>query len=770
VAAKSTAKKSAKNAVNRATKKAAKKASKKASKKVAAGAGEMLEPTIPGAPGREPAPLEEPTDVRAPLPAKPDQATPDSRTATGTDLDADPAADAQQGNFLTTATGARLRDSDHSLKAGPRGPTLLQDHHLREKITHFDHERIPERVVHARGAGAHGVFEGYGTAGDVTAAGFLAKGKETPVFVRFSTVLGSRGSADTVRDTRGFATKFYTDQGTFDLVGNNIPVFFIQDGIKFPDVIHAGKPHPDREIPQAQSAHDTFWDFVSLHTEAQHHTIWNMSDRGIPRSYRMMEGFGVHTFRCTNAAGDTSLVKFHWKPVLGVHSLTWEEAQMLCGLDPDFHRRDLADAIEAGAFPQWELGVQVLEDTEDQLFAGIDLLDPTKLVPEELAQVQPVGRLTLNANPTNYFAETEQVAFHVGHMVPGIDVTDDPLMQARLFSYVDTQLTRLGGPNFNQIPINRPHAPVNDMLRDGVHQDAVHNGIAPYKPNSLDGGCPFFAGADDRALTDSPVRVAEATKVRANPASYDDHFSQARQFWLSMTPVEKDHIVRAYTFELGKVYEEAIKERQLQALANIDPVLCAEVASGLGLRAPAPSVELEDVEPSPALSQLGGAFPLDGRTVGIVVDPDGDLSGLASLRASIDAAGMVPLLIAPHGGKVDGLPVQRTFATGRSVEFDVLLVAGAPAPAPDAQPGRDEKAVASTSPDVDPRVLLMIEECYRHAKAIGGWGEGATALTAVGLGEATGVVTGADAASVLHDVQSLMEAHRVWDRFPATLA
>jgi catalase len=772
VAADKTAKKTATKKA--ATKKTATKSAKttvgRAAKKAAATAAKLIEPAIPGTPGSAPAPLEEPTKAHGPLPPKADQGTPDTRTATGAQLDADPTDAAQQGAFLTTATGARLLDSDHSLKAGPRGPTLLQDHHLREKITHFDHERIPERVVHARGAGAHGVFEGYGTAADVTVAGFLGKGKETPVFVRFSTVLGSRGSADTVRDTRGFATKFYTDEGTFDLVGNNIPVFFIQDGIKFPDVIHAAKPHPDREIPQAQSAHDTFWDFVSLHTEAQHHTMWNMSDRGIPRSYRMMEGFGVHTFRCTNADGRTSLVKFHWKPVLGVHSLTWEEAQLLAGLDPDFHRRDLYDAIESGAFPQWELGVQVFEDTEEQTFAGIDLLDSTKLVPEELAAVQPIGRLTLNANPTNFFAETEQVAFHLGHLVPGIDVTDDPLLQARLFSYVDTQLTRLGGPNFDQIPVNRPHAPVNDMLRDGFHQHAVHGGVAPYKPNSLDGGCPFFAGAGDSPFVDSPVRVAEATKVRANPASYDDHFSQARQFWLSMAPVEKEHIVRAYTFELGKCYEQAIKERQLLALANIDPVLCAEVATGLGLPAPAATIELEDLDPSPALSQLGGEFPPDGRTIGIVVDPDGDLSGIGTLRATIAAAGMVPLLIAPHGGTVGGMPVQRTFATGRSVEYDVLLVAGAPVPAPDALPSRDEKAGADETAVVDPRILLMVEECYRHAKVIGAWGEGVRVLEAArGTGSA-GVVTGADAASVLDEVQELMAGHRVWERFPSALA
>ena len=747
----------------------AKRTAKKAAKKTAATAAKLLEPAIPGTPGSAPAPLEEPTEAHPPLPPKPDQGAPDTRTPTGAQVDAEPTDAGQQGEFLTTATGARLVDSDHSLKAGPRGPTLLQDHHLREKITHFDHERIPERVVHARGAGAHGVFEGYGTAGDVTVAGFLAKGKETPVFVRFSTVLGSRGSADTVRDTRGFATKFYTDEGTFDLVGNNIPVFFIQDGIKFPDVIHAGKPHPDREIPQAQSAHDTFWDFVSMHTEGQHHTIWNMSDRGIPRSYRMMEGFGVHTFRCLNAKGRTSLVKFHWKPVLGVHSLTWEEAQMLAGLDPDFHRRDLYDAIESGAFPQWELGVQVFEDTEDQMFGGIDLLDPTKLVPEELAEVQPIGRLTLNANPTNFFAETEQVAFHVGHLVPGIDVTDDPLLQARLFSYVDTQLTRLGGPNFNQIPINRPHAPVNDMLRDGFHQHAVHGGVAPYKPNSLDGGCPFFAGAATAPFVDTPVRVAEATKVRANPASYDDHYSQVRQFWLSMTPVEKEHIVRAYTFELGKCYEQAVKERQLLALANIDPVLCAEVATGLGLPAPQATVRLEELDPSPALSQVGGEYPPDGRTVGIVIDPDGDLSGIGSLRATIAAAGMVPLLIAPHGGVVDGMPVQRTFATGRSVEYDVLLVAGAPVPAPDAVASRDEKAGADEDAAVDPRVLLMIEECYRHAKVIGAWGDGVRALDAAIDTRAVGVVTGGSSASVFEEVEALMPAHRVWERFPSAL-
>ncbi|WP_433286782.1 catalase [Micromonospora sp. CA-244673] len=731
---------------------------------------DVLTPDVPGAPGSAPPSVEEPTTPHGPLPPKEEQGAPDTRTPTGAETGVPKIAKGQQGAYLTTANGARLRDTDHSLKAGPRGPVLLQDHHLREKITHFDHERIPERVVHARGAGAHGVFVAYGTAEEVTRAGFLKKGTETPVFVRFSTVLGSRGSADTVRDTRGFATKFYTDEGTFDLVANNMPVFFIQDAIKFPDIIHAGKPHPDREIPQAQSAHDTFWDFVSLHTEAQHHTMWNMSDRGIPRSYRTMEGFGVHTFRLVNEAGATVLVKFHWKPKLGVHSLTWEEAQLIGGIDPDFHRRDLYDAIEAGAYPEWELGIQVFPDTPEETFAGIDLLDPTKIVPEELAPVQPVGRLTLNRTPRNFFAETEQVAFHLGHLPPGIDVTNDPLLQGRLFSYLDTQLTRLGGPNFTQIPINRPHAEVNDMLRDGFHQHAVHAGVAPYRPNSLDGGNPFPAGDRENAFVDTPVTVAEAPKVRAAPASFDDHYSQVRLFWLSMSPVEKEHIIRAYTFELGKCYHQAIKERQLQCLANIDPVLCEQVATGLGLPVPKPTVPLAEVQPSPALSQVGREWPADGRMVGIVVDADSDLDGVSQVRRAVFAAGMVPLLVAAHGGTVGDLPVQRTFATGRSVEFDAVLLAGAPAPAPDALPARDAKAGAAGSTTVDPRVLLLVEEAWRHAKAIGAWGAGAEVLRQAGVAGTPGVVTGDSAAEVFGAVQQLMAAHRVWERFPASVS
>ncbi|MDQ1040335.1 catalase [Streptomyces sp. V3I8] len=749
-------------------------------KAVAAKAAEVLHGDgpadgVPGKPGVKTPPVEEPTTPQEPLPPKADQGAPEYVSPTGRPTGADRHLRAQGEAYLTTAQGARLHETDHSLKAGARGPVLLQDHHLREKITHFDHERIPERVVHARGAAAHGIFQGYGTAARITKAAFLAEGVETPVFVRFSTVLGSRGSADTVRDTRGFATKFYTSEGTFDLVGNNIPVFFVQDAIKFPDIIHAGKPHPDREIPQAQSAHDTFWDFVTLHTEATHHTLWNMSDRGIPRSYRTMEGFGVHTFRLVNAEGGTTLVKFHWKPKLGVHSQTWEEAQITAGVDPDFHRRDLYDAIESGAYPQWELGVQVFPDNPEQTFEGIDLLDSTKIVPEELAPVQPIGLLTLNANPTNFFAETEQVAFHVGHLVPGIDVTDDPLLAGRLFSYLDTQLTRLGGPNFGQLPINRPHAPVNDMLRDGMHQTAVHTGTAPYKPNSLDGGCPFLAGADTGAFIETPVEVPQGRKVREAPASYSDHFSQPRLFWLSMTPVEREHIVNAYTFELNKCYEQPVKERALRVLANIDTELCEQVAAGLGLPAPQATVPLVDAEPSPALSQVGAVWPLDGRIIGIVTDAQGDLDGVRTVRQAVLDAGMVPLVIAPAGGVLDAggepLQAQRTFATARSVEFDAILVAGVPGPGKDAFGARDAKAGdAGLDVVADPRVSLLLTEAFRHGKAVGGWAGADAVLSAAGIpAGAAGVVTADSGAAALEQVTALLGSHRVWERFGTAL-
>ena len=690
---------------------------------------------------------------------KPDQSAPTLTSPTGvvvTDATGPVDARAQAGEFLTTAQGLRLPDTDHSLKAGDSGPTLLEDFHFREKITHFDHERIPERVVHARGAAAHGVFESYGTAASVTKAGFLAAGVSTPVFTRFSTVLGSRGSADTVRDTRGFAVKFYTDAGTFDLVGNNMPVFFIQDGIKFPDIIHAAKPQPDREIPQAQSAHDTFWDFVSLHTEATHHVMWNMSDRGIPRSFRTMEGFGVHTFRLVNADGETSLVKFHWKPVAGVHSLVWEEAQIAAGVDPDFHRRDMADGIEAGAFLEWELGIQVMPDDGTDTFDGIDLLDPTKLVPEESAPVQLVGKMTLNANPSNYFAETEQVAFHSGHLVPGIEVTNDPLMQARLFSYLDTQITRLGGPNFSQLPINRPHAPVNDMLRDGMHQSAIPTGTAAYLPASLD-GAPVVAAEADGGYVQTP-RPIEGAAVRANPVSFEDHFTQATMFYRSMTPLEQAHIVEAFTFELGKVYERAIKERELTVLANVDAGLCAQVASGLGLPAPTGNVA-EDVVPSPALSQIVSTpGPIAGRRIGVVADAGSDLAGIRKLRTAAEKLGATVLVIAPVGGVLTKgkteLEVDRTNLIARSIEFDAVVIAG------------------GTTPAGDLKLVLLLQEAYRHCKTLAGWGGADVILTSAGIAlDAPGVAVGSTVNKTFTDtLVASIGLHRAWERADLVMA
>ncbi len=723
--------------------------------------------TPPAGPGVESPSLEEPTAPVPPPPAKPSQQGPATVTPTGAATGAPPEAVAQQGEYLTTSEGARLRSTDHSLKAGRRGPVLLQDHHLRQKISHFDHERIPERVVHARGTGAHGVFVANGRASKVCRAAFLGKDVETPVFVRFSTVVGFRGSSDTVRDTRGFAAKFYTSEGNYDLVGNNIPVFFIQDGIKFPDIVHAVKPTPDKEIPQAQSAHDTFWDFVSLHTEAQAHVAWNMSDRGIPLSFRMMEGFGIHTFRLMNADGETCLVKFHWKPRQGVHSQVWEETQLTAGADPDYHRRDLYDAIDAGAHPSWDLGVQVMPDVEDEMYKGIDLLDPTKFIPEELCPVEIIGTMTLNRRPTNFFAETEQVMFNPGNLLPGIDVTNDPLLQVRLFSYIDTQITRLGGPNFAQLPINRAHCPVNDMFRDGFHQDAVHGGVAPYKPNSLDGGNPAEASEADGGYIDIPTPVA-GDKVRALPATFEDHYSQATMFVRSLSEVERQHLTQAYTFELGKCYEETVRMRQLQCLANIDAKLCADVARGLGLSAPEPTIPPAAAEPSPAVSQVGREWPVVGRKIAVIVDSDTAPEAVAAVKNAIMGAGMLPFVTAPTGGKLGDVVVDRTFLTAASIEFDAALVVVAPAPAPDAMPSFDAKAGQATAgKPVDPRIVKMVAEMFRHCKAIAVAPDATSVLAAAGVPEdAAGVVVGEPTAAV-EELATLLASHRVWERFSA---
>lgn len=699
----------------------------------------------PGVPGTEPVPYAEPTEPREPLAPKQDQTSPEPATPTGCPVSAERAAFAQQGAYLTSPQGVRRAETDHSLKAGARGPVLLQDHHFQEKLQHFDRERIPERVVHARGAGAHGIFRSNGKASKLTSAGFLQAGKETPVFVRFSTVAGFRGSLDTARDTRGFAVKFYTDEGNHDLVGNNIPVFFIQDGIKFPDVVHSVKPHMDREIPQAQSAHDSFWDFVSLHTEATFHTMWNMSDRGIPRSFRMMEGFGVHTFRLVNDEGETCLVKFHWKPKLGVHSQVWEEAQLSGGADPDLHRRDLADAIEAGAFPEWDLGVQVFPDNAEETFEGIDLLDPTKLVPEEIAPVEIIGTMVLNGNPTNYFAETEQVAFCPSNMVRGIEPTNDPLLQGRMFSYTDTQMHRLGGPNFTQLPINRPLAPVNDMQRDGFAQHAIPSGVNAHHPNSVDGGCPFLADPQSEGgYLEVPQEIRDAVKTREKPASFTDHFSQPRMFWKSLKDVERDHLVDAYTFELSKCFDETIRKRVVgEVLAHIDPELAARVAEGLGLPEPEKVADLPEPDASPALSQIQGDFPLDGRQVGIIADAGTDAKVLADLVSGISDAGMVPLVIAEKAGKLGDVTVQRTTFNTRSIEYDAVIAAA------------DVSA---------PEMKVLLGEMFRHLKAIAAVGGGHALVEGAVDASAPGVVLADDAASAVSALLELMPAHRVWER------
>lgn len=586
---------------------------------------------------------------------------------------------------LTTNQGVPIGDNQNSLKAGLRGPTLLEDFILREKLTHFDHERIPERIVHARGSAAHGFFEAYEAIPALTrAAPFQAAGKITPVFVRFSTVAGERGSADTARDIRGFAVKFYTDEGNWDLVGNNVPVFFIQDAMKFPDLVHALKPEPHHGMPQAASAHDTFWDFASLMPETTHALMWAMSDRGIPRSLRMMQGFGVHTFRLVNAEGGSCFVKFHWTPKLGTHSLVWDEAQKIAGADADFHRRDLWDAIEAGEFPEWELGLQTFSEAEAEAFS-FDVLDATKLIPEELVPVRPVGRLVLNRNPDNFFAETEQVAFCTAHVIPGIDFSNDPLLAGRIHSYIDTQISRLGGVNFHELPINAPKVAVNNHQRDGLHRQAVPRGRVAYEPNSLGGGCPFQAGTD--GFVSFPQAPQDADKLRGKPEKFADHYTQATLFWASQTPVEQVHIVSGFRFELGKLTVPAIRERMLASLVNVAPELAAAVAEGLGMPLPAamPRVLAEPAPPevrvSPALSltHRPGDGGIRTRRVAMLVADGIDSASLAVVQTALRAAGASVHLIAPRLGPVTPAKGPAFEATGSlenaaPVLFDGLVL------------------------------------------------------------------------------------------------
>lgn len=602
---------------------------------------------------------------------------------------------------LTTNQGLKISEDEHSLKAGERGPTLLEDFHFREKMTHFDHERIPERVVHARGSAAHGIFETYECASDITKAQFLnGKGTKTPVFVRFSTVAGSKGSADTVRDARGFATKFYTQEGNYDLVGNNIPVFFIQDAIKFPDFVHAVKPEPNNEIPQAQSAHDTFWDFIANNQESAHMVMWHMSDRSIPRSFRMMEGFGVNTYRFINAAGKAHFVKFHWKPVLGVKSLVWDEAQIIAGKDPDFHRRDLWESIERGYFPEWELGVQLIP-VEDEFKFSFDILDATKIWPEEEIPVRILGKMTLNKNVDNFFAETEQAAFHVGHVVPGIDFSNDPLLQGRLFSYTDTQLIRLGGPNFHELPINKPICPFHNNQRDGYGRQTINVGQVSYHKNSLANNTPHPVSEADGGYKHYEEKV-EGHKVRARSESFKDHFSQARLFWLSMTDIEKKHIIDAFSFELGKVKNKAIRKQVVDMYAHVSYSLASAIAERIGIVPPV-EVEVPHIQQtSPAVSQVINAKEsVKSNKVAIIVTENSG-EKLNELIATFLSEDIVVELVSNKQGIVSGYEIHETFATTSSVLYDGVYVTGA-------FQNSYEQAKAEQ----------FIEQAYQHCKTIG---------------------------------------------------
>ena len=659
----------------------------------------------------------------------------------------------EQGEVLTTNQGLPMGDDQNQLKAGIRGPSLLEDFHFREKITHFDHERIPERVVHARGTAAHGYFEAYDSAADITKASLFAKkGKRTPVFLRFSTVAGSRGSADTPRDVRGFAVKFYTDAGVWDLVGNNMPVFFIQDAIKFPDLIHAVKPEPNNEIPQAQSAHDTFWDFASLTPETTHMLMWVMSDRAIPRSFSMMEGFGIHTFRFINAEGVSRFVKFHFKPAKGVHSLCWDEAQKIAGKDPDFNRRDMFDSIERGDYPEWEFGVQVVNEADERKF-DFDLLDPTKIIPEEQVPIRPLGKLVLNRNPDNYFAETEQVAFHPGHVVSGIDFSNDPLLQGRLFSYFDTQIKRVG-PNFAQLPINRPTCPMHNNQRDGEGQQLIPKGRVAYFPNSLADGCPAHSPEGMLAFSSYAEKMS-GTKVRQRSATFSDHFSQARLFWNSMAQWEKNHIISAISFELNQCMVEVVKQRVInELLVNVADELASKVAKNIGLTVTARPKSKPHDRKSAALSMDKPAKDIKGRKVAILAGEGVDGKQVEAMKAALIAQGAMAEVIAQTAGTVKSaqgkaIAVDRPAPNAPSAVYDAVFVPG----------GKSATALAAMN-----LAVQFISEAYVHGKPIAAIGEAQALLRAAHVpasdGSGQGIVTGDGATMVVEEFIKAMKKHR----------
>ncbi|MBM7604944.1 catalase [Metabacillus crassostreae] len=657
-----------------------------------------------------------------------------------------------EGKNLTTNQGLKVSEDEFSLKAGERGPTLMEDFHFREKMTHFDHERIPERIVHARGFAAHGEFEVYKSMEKYTKAKFLQDpAVKTPVFVRFSTVAGSRGSAETVRDARGFSTKFYTEEGNYDLVGNNIPVFFIQDAIKFPDLIHAVKPEPHNEIPQAASAHDTFWDFVANNQESAHMIMWHLSDRGIPRSFRMMEGFGVHTFRFVNDEGKAHFIKFHWKPVLGVHSLVWDEAQKIAGKDPDFHRRDLFDSIEAGNFPEYELGVQLISE-EDEFKFDFDVLDPTKLWPEEDVPVKIIGKMTLNRNVDNVFAETEQVAFHPGHVVPGIDFTNDPLLQGRLFSYTDTQLIRLGGPNFHELPINRPVCPFFNNQRDGYGRQTINVGQVSYHKNSLANNTPKPASKEEGGYVHYQEKV-EGHKVRSRSDSFKDHFSQATLFWNSMSEPEKEHIVKAFSFELGKVKSKSVQQQVVDMFANVNLELASAFASAIGAKPPEAGGS-DITKSSPALSQLNTKKVPNTRKVGLILGANFKGEEVMNVCNALKEEGILVEIISDKLGYLKGaddkeLEIDHTFLTCDSVLFDAIYAGG----------GNDVKQKFKQE------ASSFIKEAFSHYKAIGATFEGIDWLPEDVTKDSPGVIIeneNMDNFSV--DFVQAISTHRHWDR------
>jgi catalase len=662
---------------------------------------------------------------------------------------------------LTTNQGVPVGGNQSSLKAGRRGPTLLEDFILREKITHFDHERIPERVVHARGFGVRGRFRPSQSWAHLTCADFLSDPElETPVFVRFSTVVGSKGSADTVRDVRGFAVKLYTREGVFDLVGNNIPVFFVQDAMKFPDLVHSVKPEQDRGFPQASSAHDSFWDFAAHTPEIMHMLMWVMSDRAIPRSFRMMEGFGVHTFRMVDAKGDWKLVKFHWKPRLGTYSLVWDEAHKLAGADPDFHRRDLWNAIARGETVEFDLGVQVFDPPTAERF-GFDVLDATKLVPEELVPVTILGTMVLDENVEEFFAETEQVAFCPANLVPGIDFTEDPLLQGRVFSYLDTQLSRLGSPNFHQIPVNQPRCPVRNFQRGGSMQMAVHAGRSAHEPSALDPGGP--RESPDRGFSSVPVST-EGFKVRWRPESFAEHYGQARMFWRSQTEPEQQHIVDAFVFELAKVESMATTARMLGHLAIVDEALSQRVAEGLGMPDLAVTVEPAvpppaDVEASPALSLYRHATPtVAGRVFGMLATDGVDAALLRALEDAAKDGGARVEVVAPTIGGVrasTGVPIKvhHTVDGGPSMLFDAVVLA--------------PTAARAAALAADPTAIEWVRNAFVHFKVIGYTSAAQVLLQAAGLDQVAGdpglVAIDAEGVPAFIDAAS---HHRVWSRKP----